>query len=126
MNPNDDFKDYGMVRINIKGEYQLNTAYTEITRLHNLLANNQIPHDFHRLYDGWQICYPSDKNIIISAIQHYGSYGAANNRIEIMGGIVPDDGTMDSVLGHLTAENVFGRIVTMYKTKQGRCKHETD
>ena len=108
-----EYKDYGAVRINSKGEFQLNMAYTEITRLHVMLEDNGIPHLFRRLHDGWQVCYPDDDNHRISAVQHYFSYGAT---IEIMGGITPADGTSDIVLGHLAAEDVFGRIVTMHKT----------
>lgn len=117
MTPKDDYIDYGGFRINSKGEYQLNMAYTEITRLHTMLEDNRIPHLFHRLYDGWQVCYPDSENRRISAVQHYFSYGAKDNRIEIMGGITQADGTEDSVLGHLTAEDVFARIATMHKAE---------
>lgn len=132
MKPKDEYKDYGTVRINSKGKCQLNMAYTEITRLHVMLEDNRIPHLFRRLYDGWQVCYPEDKERKISAVQHCFSYGAHENRIEIAGGITPADGTSDIVLGHLTAEDVFGRIVTMYKaasagTNAERCVcHEAD
>lgn len=111
----DDYVDYGGVFINAAGEYKLNTAYTEILSLHEILKNNRVPHEFHRLYDGWQICYPDEDHWKISAVQHYVSYGAKDNRIEIMGGITPYDGKCDGVLGHLTAEDVFARIVTMHK-----------
>lgn len=117
MTPKDDYIDYGAVRINSKGKYQLNMAYTEITRLHTLLEDNRIPHLFRRFYDGWQVCYPDSENRRISAVQHYFSYGAADNRIEIMGGITQADGTEDIVLGHLTAEDVFARIATMHKAE---------
>lgn len=109
MAPKDDYIDYGAVRINSKGKYQLNMAYTEITHLHTMLEDNRIPHLFHRRYDGWQVCYPGSENCRISAVQHYFSYGAKDNRIEIMGGITLADGTKNSVLGHLTAEDVFAR-----------------
>lgn len=117
MEKKDEYKDYGGVKINNKGKYKLNLAYTEITRLHDMLEENQIPHFFHRMYDGWQVIYPNAENRKISAVQHYFSYGSRENRIEIMGGITPADDTSGSVLGHLTAENVFGRIITMHKTK---------
>lgn len=120
----DEYIDYGVVKINSKGKYKLNLAYTEITRLHVMLEENQIPHFFHRFYDGWQVIYPNAENRRISAVQHYFSYGARENRLEIMGGITPQDETGDSVLGHLTAENVFERIVTMHKASfQDNAEH---
>lgn len=117
MTPKDDYIDYGAFRINSAGKYQLNMTYTEITRLHTMLEDNQIPHRFRRLYDGWQVCYPDRENRRISAVQHCFSYGAEDNRIGIMGGITPADGTEDSVLRHLTAEDVFARIVTMHRAE---------
>ena len=118
-NKPDDYVDYGNVSINSAGEYKLSPAYTEILRLHEMLEQNGIPHEFHRMYDGWRVCYPDGDQWRISAVQHYGSYGAADNQIEIMGveimgGIAPEDGRCGGVLGYLTAANVYKRIAKMH------------
>lgn len=112
-----EYTDYGNVKISEFGEYKLNTAYTEIQRLHEMLVTDGIPHRFQRLYDGWQVVYPDADIWAISAVQHYGSYGAIDNLIEIMGGITPEEGRCNGVLGHLTAENVFKQIMKNHKKR---------
>ncbi len=115
MTPKDDYIDYGAVRINSKGKYQLNMAYTEITRLHTLLEDNRIPHLFRRFYDGWQVCYPDSEN---AESAQYSTISLTVRQTTVSKSWAvspPADGTADSVLGHLTAEDVFARIVTMHK-----------
>lgn len=46
----------------------------------------------------------------MDAIEHYGSYGKDEDKLEIMGLLTPDEEEHDSVLGYLTAEDVFERI----------------
>ena len=122
-NKPDDYVDYGNVSINSISEYKLNPAYTEILRLHEMLEQNGIPHEFRRLYDGWQVRYPGGDRWRISAVQHYGSCGATDNLIEIMGIITLEEHmTDDAVLGHLTAEDVYARIVKMHSR---RTAHDT-
>ena len=73
---------------------------------------------------GYQICvyYPDGKRMI-SAIEGYGSYGYGSgdhglfgtnekdgDLIEIMGLLTPEEQQYDSVVGYLTAEEVFRRI----------------
>lgn len=65
--------------------------------------------------DGWQICYPVSRPIgerALSCIQHFGSYGGAANKLEIMGLLTPEEAEYDCVVGWLDAENVFNRIMT--------------
>ena len=70
--------------------------YQAIQRLHKELDNRGIPHDFHVLFDGYQICVPKDhrKNDFEGdAIQHFGSYGAEEDLIEVYGfGLEDPDG----------------------------------
>ena len=97
------------------GKYILDENYTEILRLDKMLTDANIPHTLERFMDGWQIIYYTNGERIADAIQHYGSYGVEENRLEIMGLLTPEEAEHDSVLGHLTAENVFERMNRHYK-----------
>ena len=94
-------------------EMPLNPAYREILKLDQMLTDAHIPHTLRRLFDGWQVCYPnerSDDNCVMDAVEHFGSYGKDEDRLEIMGLLTPEEEEGDSVLGYLTAEDVFDRI----------------
>ena len=96
-----------------------NPDYKEILKLDRMLSNAVIPHTCERLFDGWKVCYPSAKSeeIVMDAIEHYGSFGHDNDTLEIMGLLTPEEEAIDSVLGHLSADEVFARIWFHY-TKQ--------
>lgn len=96
------------------GKYILNDKYTEILKLDKMLTDAQIPHTLQRFLDGWQVVYPDEENRVADAIEHCGSYGHGKNLLEIMGLIKPEE-TCDSVLGDLTAEDVFRRFSEHYK-----------
>lgn len=83
----------------------INPEYTEILILHKMLAFANIPHTIRRLYDGWQICYPSSNRneMVCDVIEHYASIGHDSDTLEIM----CND---DKVTGQLTAEEVFDYI----------------
>ena len=93
-------------------EMLLNPAYQEILKLDRMLTDASIPHTLDRLFDGWQVCYPTreEPELVMDAIEHYGSYGKDEDKLEIMGLLTPDEEEHDSVLGYLTAEDVFERI----------------
>lgn len=94
-----------------------NPKYQEILRLDKLLTDAGIPHTLDTWQDGWQICYPqnyTNGTCVMDAIEHGGSYGSANDKLEIMGLLTPDEEKYDSVVGHLTAEEVFDRINRHY------------
>ena len=91
------------------GKYRLDESYTEILKLDKMLTDANIPHTLDRFLDGWQVIYFVNGNRISDAIQHYGSYGNTENLLEIMGLVKPEE-TSDSVLGHLTADDVFTRM----------------
>lgn len=96
-----------------------NPDYKEILRLERMLSNAGIPHTCGRVFDGWKVCYPSDKDkeIVMDAIEHYGSFGHGNDTLEIMGLLTPEEEEVDSVLGNLSADEVFARI-WFHHTKQ--------
>lgn len=93
---------------------QKTEKYTEILILAEMLENAQIPFFMFNNFGGYQICYCAghrlDDKIFCSAIEFKGSYGAEEDLIEIMGLLTPEEEECDSVLGYLTAENVFDRI----------------
>lgn len=91
------------------GNLALNEHYTEIVRLHEMLSDANIPHEFRRMFDGYQIIYPGEVRVS-DAIQHGGSYGSDQNLVEIMGLTESEDG----VEGYLTAEDVFERYSRHY------------
>lgn len=90
------------------------TKYKEIFRLKEMLEKENIHFIFRDLFDGFQICYPDIKNKVCSVIEHDGSYGHNQDRLEIMG-LISDEETNDDVLGYLTAEDVFNRIYKHHK-----------
>lgn len=94
------------------GNYITNEIYKEIKVLDKLLSEEKIPHTIEKLYDGWKIFYPSRESgkYVMDAIQHFGSYGCEEDLIEIMGLLTKEEEKNDSVLGHLTAKEVFERI----------------
>lgn len=87
--------------------------YTEIFRLKKMLEDANIPFEFlwHGDLMGFQICYPAtgDKRVC-SVIEHSFSYGNEDNLLEICGLLTEEEAEVDSVLGYLSADNVFERI----------------
>ena len=100
----------------------LDEKYREIIRLHGMLAGNDIPHTICRRADGWQILYPAvghPDDCVMDAIELMGSYGREDDLLEIMGLLTPEEEEQDSVLGYLTAENVFERIKKHWEENHG-------
>lgn len=67
------------------GTFDVNPEYTAILKLDKLLTEAQIPHLLERAYDGWIVIYPSREDNIGDAIQHFGSYGAFRDMVEVYG-----------------------------------------
>lgn len=101
------------------------SKYKEIRRLDNMLIQAEIPHYFRSHMGGFQITYFGPKGqpdvepghivgsgfgAICSAIENPGSYGSEDDKIEISGLLTEEEYRVDSVKGHLTAEDVFERI----------------
>lgn len=101
------------------GKFILSNRYTEIMRLYDMLEDAEIPFYLRRNMDGWQICYPvyrPQEECVCSCIQHFGSYGGTANTLEIMGLLTPEEHEADSVVGWLSAENVFNRIAAHWRS----------
>jgi len=94
--------------------YILDPNYKEIGKLHDMLDNSGIPHEYYRLFDGWQIVYPNRKEPVMDAIEHYASYGSECDTMEISGLLKPEEEERDVVAGNLSAEDVFYRIQDHY------------
>lgn len=85
--------------------------YTEILVLKDMLEKEGIPFEFKRdFYDGYRLRYPAHMGCVCSVIQHKYSYGNFQNLLEIAGLLTKEEAVRDSVLGFLTAEEVFMRI----------------
>jgi hypothetical protein len=117
--------------------------YNEIFKLKKMLEDANIPFKFeeHEMTDvvksdnggydivrekGYQIIvYLTDEeniNKAVDAVEHKYSYGNKNDLLEIMGGLTKEEGgsndmTHQSVLGYLTAEEVFKRFKYCYENK---------
>lgn len=95
--------------------YGIDPKYQEILKLDEMLTEANIPHVLDKMFDGWQICYPttySEGGCVMDAVEHHGSYGNSEDLLEIMGLLTPEE--EDDVLGYLTAADVFKRIQTHY------------
>lgn len=106
------------------------SKYTEILKLKKMLDDARIPYEnftddfFHtkeRMKNSYTInpdSYPAYQlrlNKDIDVIQHYGSYGESQDLLEIMGALTVEEYEGDSVLGYLTAEEVFKRFKYCYE-----------
>lgn len=101
--------------------------YAEILKLKEMLEEASIPFTFtddsfnvkeklgknraeealyRRLYPAYQIRLGD----LADVIQHNGSYGHEQDLLEIMGGLTEEEMEYDSVLGYLSAEEVFKRF----------------
>ena len=85
-----------------------------------MLEKAKIPFDFSELQGGYHIVYPADGGkCICSVIEHDGNYGREKDLLEIQGLMTKEEleETQDTVLGYLTAENVFLRIKNHWEKK---------
>lgn len=91
--------------------------YTEIFKLKEMLEDAHIPFEWIEHggdKQGYQICYPEkDGKGVCFVIEHSYSYGSERDLLEIQGLLTPEeekDYGGDTVLGYLTADDVFSRI----------------
>lgn len=87
----------------------------EIEKLHFLLNEADISHEFIEGEILKQICYPSSSNIIASVIFGKGTYGFHHGLLEICGLLTTKEAEIDEVAGHLSAEEIFERISEHYR-----------
>ena len=105
----------------------MKSKYKEIFKLKEMLEKADIPFEFFdRTKDGgkfgqefyrnchwefYQIVYPSEgRDRYMDAVESFGSYGQEDDKLEIMGGLTEEESEHDSVVGWLSAEDVFNRI----------------
>ena len=87
--------------------------FTEIFRLKKMLEEANIPFRFTENFNGgFHIVYSFEGKEICSVIEHDFSYGREKDLLEIQGLMTEQEMSevQDSVLGYLTATNVFERI----------------
>ncbi|MBR3020442.1 MAG: hypothetical protein IKH57_25825 [Clostridia bacterium] len=100
---------------------ELNSSYQEIIRLENMLTDADIQHRIERAEDGWHICYPDyGERCVCSVIEFTGSQGAKKDRLEIKGLLNKEEKKFNTVVGHLSAENVFERIRRDWERRKKR------
>lgn len=61
----------------------------------------------------------NDKDKICSVVEGHGTYGANEDKLEIMGLLTEEELEYDTVCGYLTAEDVFERIKKHYNGGDG-------
>lgn len=97
----------------------------EILKLRDMLDEAHIPYYFNHIaeFGGYNdkpayqiIIYDEQiKHRLCDVIYHIGSYGFDQNQLEIMGALTNEENEDDSVLGYLTADEVFKRFKYCYE-----------
>ena len=83
-------------------------GFVEILKLESMLADAGIPYDKKVHFGGWIIVmHDNNDRYIGDAIEHCGSYGGSDDTIEIMGFDINEEEVGDSVIGYLSADEVF-------------------
>ena len=81
-----------------EGKYITDSRYQEIHVLDKMLTKASIPHTMKPFMDGFQICYPVE-----------------SPPDRVMDALTPEEQEHDSVLGCLSAKDVFKRIERHWK-----------
>ena len=116
-----DVDDEDGINEGTRYEYRIKPSekYNEIFKLKSMLEENQIPFEWivhNDLRNGYQICYPEkDEKRVCSVIEHSFSYGNEKDLLEIQGLLTEKEEECDSVLGNLTADDVFQRILSHWE-----------
>ena len=77
-------------------------CYKEIYKLRNLLDTTGIPYVFEAGFlNGAALAYPNRKDgeFVCSVIEHNGSYGRDDDKLELMGLLTKDESKCDDVVG---------------------------
>lgn len=93
--------------------------YNEIKRLAKMLDAHGVDYEMHVMSDGYQICVPSEhkpNKFDGDVIQHFGSYGAENDLLEVYGF------GLDAPDGFLTAEEALPYFLNWAKEADVLCK----
>lgn len=101
------------------------TKYTEIFKLKEKLDAIDLEYEFHDhsigliQHEHYQIVLLDEEgNRIVSIVQGSGTYGSYDNKLEIMGLLTPEEEECDSVVGWLSAEEVYERIMNYYASRE--------
>jgi hypothetical protein len=123
-----DVDDEDGINEGTRYEYRIKPSekYNEIFKLKSMLEENHIPFEWiehNDLKNGYQICYPGkDGKRVCSVIEHSFSYGNEKDLLEIQGLLTAVEEECDSVLGNLTADNVFQRILSHWEKAKEKTK----
>ena len=117
--------------------------YTEILKLKDMLEKANIPFTFTD--DFWGVKKKLEENPSLSliyrekypayqirlgaladAIEHCYSIGCLADKLEILGGLTEEEEEYDSVLGYLTAEEVFKRFKYCWEHQTSAYKEENN
>lgn len=103
--------------------------YKEIFRLKEMLEEANIPFEWDdnnfMSSDGYKIIIDSkDGKYLCDCIENIVSYGNKEDKLEIMGGLTEEESENDSVLGWLTAEEVFKRFKYCYENNTSKYKEK--
>ena len=60
------------------------TKYQEVLHLQELLQLYRIPCEMRQIFDGWELCYPSIEDCLMSASQIYPIYQEHGDLIELL------------------------------------------
>lgn len=111
---------------------KVSQKYKEIFRLAKMLKDAKIPFDFYEMtpkakkfipeWEHYHINYPSQDDWTISVIEGFGSYGEQDDKLELMGGLTPDELEENDVIGWLTAEEAFERIEKIERSKNKKMR----
>lgn len=98
--------------------------YTEILKLKEMLKEANIPFLFIEPYCRYQ--YPAQIRLgnLADVIEHRYSYGNGQDLLEIAGALTEKERERDSVLGGLTAEEVFKRFKYCWEHQTSVYKEE--
>ena len=98
----------------------------EILKLKEMLEKAKIPFEYHdNLFGGYKepgyqiIIVGKNNKRLCDAVYHFGSYGHEQGLMEIMGALTKEEYEEDSVLGYLTADDVFKRFKYCYEHNTG-------
>ena len=99
-----------------------NTKYTEIFKLKRMLDKIDLNYEFvdrsTYYFEQYQIMIHDNGKRIISVIEGDYSYGGDLNKLEIMGLLTDEEKELDSVVGWLSADDVYERIMKYYGSRK--------
>ena len=96
---------------------ETNKRYKEILKLDALLTEEKVNHILGRFIDGWIVIVytPDGENRLCDAVEHFGSYGQEEDKLEIMGALTESELKDGPVLGCLTAKKCAKRFAYCYR-----------